>query len=134
MNVTKLFSNQPWKKFLLPRTTNLSSHLQLLQEKDCRDFIISHDGAFAYWVSSYIGTKKNCFVSYKDWLEMCVAILFSIIPGKDYETLSIHTTAHLLWKFWSFQRKPKACCMASHVASICVWNWYFWKKSSLNLI
>jgi hypothetical protein len=31
--ITKWFSNGPCKKFLLPRTTNLSSHLQLLQEK-----------------------------------------------------------------------------------------------------
>ena len=41
------------------------------------------------------------------------AKLFSIIAGKDYETLSIHTTAHLLWEFWSFQRKTRAFCINS---------------------
>ena len=48
------------KKFLLPRTTNLSRHLQTLQEKTV-DFIISHN-----WHSLRESTKSKLEGEYQN--------------------------------------------------------------------
>ena len=60
MNVTKVFSNHLEKKFLLPKTTNLRSHLQLLQEKTA-ETLSFHTTAYLLIEFLAIETKKKSF-------------------------------------------------------------------------
>ena len=108
------------KKFLLPKTTNLSSHLQLLQEKTA-ETLSFHTTAYLLIEFLAIETKKKSFYikTESKWMTQNCS---QLLQGKTMRLYQFTRRRIYYGNFGLFKGKQE------HFASIHVWNWYFWKK------